>query len=87
MWLIHNWATSSYHHQLRHDVIHQQLHIEVHFSVTRLQRHLPYVHPLVLPHIIISDELSGTGINDISFGRVQLSLSLTQPRVFVAMTS
>ena len=39
---------------------------------------LPY--PLVLPHIIISDEVSGTGANEISFGTM-LAFSLTQPRV------
>ena len=46
----------------------------------------PNVHPLVLPHIIISDELSGTGANDITDQFWQNAsiaiLSLTQPMVF-----
>ena len=51
-----------------------------------LQTHLPTVHPLVLPHIIMPDELSGTGANDITDQFWQnasiVFLSLTQPRAF-----
>ena len=58
----------------------RHLHAAVHFSAALLQLHRPDVHPLVHPQVIISVQLSGIGVKDVSFGR-SLSLSLTQPRV------